>query len=317
MYMSIGRVVVALGVTLAVLAAGCGQQNEYLSEGKDILKSDKRRRVQLAVVQLRLAIEHENDPPATPTDERAEARYLLAYYDEDLSVEEKAELFGDAVSIAPDKFEDRLIEEALRDKYRPIREAVRLALAGRYATHPERIRRNLVDALHGKENRSRNDAAWVLGYLAAEDMLLRDGLIEALADRRRQTRLSAVIAIDELARHDQSAARAAIPALWAKVAERPSSSSWKFWSAQGDREHPEVRILAVAALGTIGATEQLLTIVANKGSSLRADAMEALIASGEGGGGVSVLLGLLEMESDGSNLWTSTQSRGRTIVQVR
>jgi HEAT repeat protein len=45
-----------------------------------------------------------------------------------------------------------------------------------------------------------------------------------------------------------------------------------------DREDPEVRQLAVEALGKIGgsAVQELVKIVQNKGSSLRVDAIQAL-----------------------------------------
>ena len=50
-----------------------------------------------------------------------------------------------------------------------------------------------------------------------------------------------------------------------------------------DRESPEVRQLAVEALGKIGgsAVKELVEIAENKGSSLRVDAIQALATLGD------------------------------------
>ena len=50
-----------------------------------------------------------------------------------------------------------------------------------------------------------------------------------------------------------------------------------------DREDPEIRGLAVEALGKIGGTavEKLVEIVENKGSSMRVDAIQALEQLGD------------------------------------
>ncbi len=311
------RFCVPLAIAVAIVVVGCGQQNEYLAEGKDLLKSDKRRRVELAVEQFRLAMADESGAVPTPVKERAEARYLLAYYDEDLTEDGRADLFLRSMEIAPDEFEDRVIHEALRDRYDPIREAVRLALARRYATEPDRVRKELLDGLTGKDNRGRNDAAWVLGYLAADDSSLRRELIDAMGHRRRETRLNAVIAIEELAARDPSAAEEAIPALLDKIQDRPKRVWWKVWRPGGVREAPEVRVLAVSALGSIGATDRLLEVLSNKGSSLRSNAMEALIESGASDRAVDVLLQLLETERADAKRWTSAQSLGRRIIEVQ
>ena len=321
--MGVGRFVghslpvwVAIVVASIVLVSGCTQQNEYLAEGKDLLKSNRRRRVDLAVEQFRLAMDHESVGTETPPSERAEARYLLAYYDKDLDTSGRAALFLESMNLAPDKFEDRMIEEALRDRYDPIREAVRLAIADRYASHPNRIRKTLLESLTGSDNRGRNDAAWVLGYLAADDASLRGELIKAMDDSRLETRLSALIAIEELAMRDSDAAQQAIPALLDKVKDRPKHVWWKFWDSGERRENPEVRVLAVSALGSVGATEHLLEILSNKGSSLRSNAMETLIESGASESSVDVLLRLLEKEPEGSHPWESAQSMGRRIIEL-
>ena len=58
----------------------------------------------------------------------------------------------------------------------------------------------------------------------------------------------------------------------------PVSAKWK-----RDREEPEVRQLAVEALGKIGggAVPELVKIVENRGSSLRVDAIRALATLGD------------------------------------
>ena len=66
-----------------VLMIGCGTQNEYLSKGKEWVKSDKRGRIPKAVAQFELAVEKE--------PENAEAHYLLGYYDESATIEHRAE----------------------------------------------------------------------------------------------------------------------------------------------------------------------------------------------------------------------------------
>ena len=69
---------------------------------------------------------------------------------------------------------------------------------------------------------------------------------------------------------------AAIPAL-AELIESGSARR------EADREVPEVRQLAVAALGKIGgkAVPELVKITQNKGSSLRVDAIRALSTLGD------------------------------------
>jgi tetratricopeptide (TPR) repeat protein len=310
-----GGVRAAAGCLVLLLVAGCGAQNPYLGEGKDLLKSDKRRRVELAVEQFRLALTETSSPPLTSREE-AETHYLLGYYD-DISVEERAEHFVRAAGLHARKYEDALIYEALRDRDESVRAAVRMALVRRYQDNRTRIRKELLKALHGKDNRNRYDAAWVLGSLAARDDALVNEIIRALDHRQMQTRLSAVIALEELARHDRQRALQAREVLLQKVEGRPRRTWWRFWSAEGEREHPEVRTLAVAVLGKVGATEELLGILSNKGSSLRANAMQALIESGGSESAVPVLLGLLREGSADAAPWTTTHSEGRRMVRLR
>lgn len=299
---------------LAALALmfGCGQQNESLTEAKSLLKSDKRNRIELAANQLNRALEAD----LTNRDE-AEARYLLGYYGSDLAVEKRAELFSEAARLEPRRYEDSLIHEALRDQAADIRDAVRMALAERYKSRKEPIRRALMDALKGKDNRARADAAWVLGYLAAQDSSLKDGLKQALTHKRMETRLNAVAAIEELAQHKPEAARSFIPELVEKIDGKPKRVWWKVWDREGEREAPETRALSVRALGTMGAVDELLGVLRNKGSSLRSDALQALIAAGESETSIDALLDLLQEDSDGADGWNSSRRNGRTLTQVR
>lgn len=304
----------AVGWTLAVglVLLGCGEQNEYLAEGKDLLKSERRNRIELAVEQFRLALE-------TPLTEaqKAEVHYLLGYYDPNLTQTERTRHFLEALRLQPKKYEEALFFEALRDYREEIRGAVREALAQQYAKERSRVRKMLVEALEGKDNRDRYDAAWVLGYLAAQDPELIPILRKAMDHKRMETRLNAVIAVEELARHNPDRARELIPDLMRKIEAASRRVWWKFWNPYGERESPEVRIAAVSALGTMGATEQLLEILANKGSSLRSNAMEVLIRTGAGDRAIEVLLSLLEEPTAETAPWQSTASFNRRIVQIR
>ncbi|MBT5531851.1 hypothetical protein HOK31_02255 [Candidatus Poribacteria bacterium] len=291
--------------------AGCGAQNEFLAEAKDLLKSDKRTRVELAVRQLKQAVE-------TPMTEReeAETHYLLGYY-ESASVEERADHFTMALAREPKRYEEALIHEALRHNVPDVREAVRVALVKQYKSAPGRIRKELTDALEGKDNRSRHDAAWVIGYLAAEDGALANLIGDSLDHKRMATRLNAILAVDELARRDATKARRYVPQLLAKIESAPKPTWKKLWLGEGEREDPEVRALAVTTLGTIGATDEILKVLQNKGSSLRSNAMKALIASGAGESAVDVLLGLLVEPTAEELQWTSRASAGRRAVHLR
>lgn len=302
------RGVCALAALALVL--GCGQQNESLTEAKSLLKSDKRNRIELAANQLNQALEAD-----LASRDEAETRYLLGYYGVNLSVEKRAELFSEAARLEPKRYEDSLIHEALRDQTADIREAVRLALAERYQSRKEPIRRALMDALKGKDNRGRADAAWVLGYLAAQDNALKEGVQQALTHKRMETRLNAVAAIEELARHDPEAARSFIPELLEKIDGKPKRVWWKVWDREGEREAPETRALSVRALGTMGAVDKLLGVLRNKGSSLRSDALQALIAAGESDISINALLELLQEDEAGG--WNSSRRNGRTLTQVR
>ena len=62
-----------VSIGLAAFLISCGSHNEHLSKGKELIKSDRRRKEERAVAQFKLAIRQE------PTN--AEAHYLLGFYD--------------------------------------------------------------------------------------------------------------------------------------------------------------------------------------------------------------------------------------------
>ena len=304
--------VVGIAVLIVGIVGGCGVQNEYLAEGKDSLKSDKRNRIPVAVEQFHMALKS-----SLSAKEEAETRYLVGYYDESLPLDERVEHFVKACQLEPRKYEETLLYETLRDRDETVRNAVRLALVARFKESPGRIRRELVKALTGKDNRDRYDAAWVMGYLAATDDALLDEVERALGHRRMETRLNSVIAVQELAKENPQRAQKTIPSLRNKIEAIPRLRWWKFWDREGERESPEVRQLAVAALGTMGAKDELLKILSNKGSSLRTNAMDALIRSGVGEQSVDVLLGLMSEDAGEAIPWQTPRSVGHRIVRLK
>ncbi|MDQ1327578.1 MAG: hypothetical protein QG641_861, partial [Candidatus Poribacteria bacterium] len=94
---------------------GCGSQNEYLSKGKEWVKSDKRGKIQKAVAQFELAVEKEPN--------NAEAHYLLGYYDENATIERRTEQMVLAYKNDKRKYLKILIEEALRDRDENVRKS--------------------------------------------------------------------------------------------------------------------------------------------------------------------------------------------------
>ena len=62
----------SLAFVLVLFVIGCGTQNENLAKGKELIKSDKRRKEERAVREFKLALQQ-------PTD-TAEAHYLLGFY---------------------------------------------------------------------------------------------------------------------------------------------------------------------------------------------------------------------------------------------
>ena len=61
-----------LALTLTLFVIGCGTQNENLAKGKELIKSDKRRKEERAVREFKLALQQQID--------NAEAHYLLGLY---------------------------------------------------------------------------------------------------------------------------------------------------------------------------------------------------------------------------------------------
>lgn len=270
----IGYFCLAFG--LAVFIVACGTQNENLSKGKELIKSDKRRKEERAVREFKLAVQQQPDI--------AEAHYLLGFYDsqefyepgtpawEKASIAERGNHMFRAYQAEQRKYLEMLIFETLRDDEPDVQNAALVALQQVYRKGDRgRLLNQLEKAMKSKDNRDRHDAHWVLGHLGKEDPgTLVPLLVKLLDHGRMETRLNAVKALGEVGSEQ------AIPALAALV--ESGSARWK-----RDREEPEVRQLAVEALGKIGgaAVPELVKIVQNKGSSLRVDAIRALSTLGD------------------------------------
>ena len=273
-HFKIGYFCLAFG--LAVFIVACGTQNENLSKGKELIKSDKRRKEERAVREFKLAVRQQPDI--------AEAHYLLGFYDsqefyepgtpawEKASIAERGNHMFRAYQAEQRKYLEMLIFETLRDDEPDVQNAALVALQQVYRKGDRgRLLSQLEKAMKSKDNRDRHDAHWVLGHLGKEDPgTLVPLLVKLLDHGRMETRLNAVKALGEVGSEQ------AIPALAALV--ESGSARWK-----RDREEPEVRQLAVAALGKIGgaAVPELVKIVQNKGSSLRVDAIRALSTLGD------------------------------------
>ena len=265
-----------LALGLAVFIVACGTQNENLSKGKELLKSDKRRKEERAVREFKLAVQQQPDI--------AEAHYLLGFYDsqefyeagtsawEKASIAERGNHMFRAYQAEQRKYLEMLIFETLRDDDLDVQNAALVALQQVYRKGDRnRLLSQLEKAMKSNDNRDRHDAHWVLGHLGKEDPgTLVPILVKLLDHGRMETRLNAVKALGEVGSEQ------AIPALAALI--ESGSARWA-----RDREEPEVRQLAVSALGKIGgaAVPELVKIVKNKGSSLRVDAIRALSTLGD------------------------------------
>lgn len=251
-------------LVLAALAliSGCGERNEHLAKGKEILKSGKRRKEERAVAEFKLAIQQEPD--------NAEAHYLLGYYDESAPVEERGEHMYLAYKYDRKKYLDMLIYETLRSNDQEIIEAALYALKKAYRTGGrEEVLKELLKAIKSKDSRDRYDAGLALAHIGKEDPdTVVPELLKLLDHKRMGTKLNAVIALGEIG--DERA----VDPLYEKIILMREGE---------EEENPEVRRLAVEALGKIGtkkAIERLVEIVQNKGSSLRVDAIEVLAKVG-------------------------------------
>ena len=265
-----------LAPVLVLFIIGCGTQNENLAKGKELIKSDKRRKEERAVREFKLALQR-------PID-NAEAHYLLGFYNsqefyepnttdwEEASIVERGKHMFLAYKEEPRKYLERLIFETLRDDDLDIQNAALDALRRIYKQGDrKRLISQLQKAIKSGDNRDRHSAHWVFGHLGKDDpTTLVPILVKLLDHRRTETRLNAVKALGEIG------SEVAIPALAALI--ESGSAKWK-----RDREEPEVRQLAVESLGKIGgaAVPELVKIVENKGSSLRVDAIRALATLGD------------------------------------
>ena len=104
---------------LVILMVGCGDQNEHLAKGKELIKSDKRRKEERAVREFKLAIEQDKD--------NAEAHYLLGFYDsqefyepnqfdwEQASIAQRGQHMFKAYQQKPREYLEILVFDTLRD----------------------------------------------------------------------------------------------------------------------------------------------------------------------------------------------------------
>ena len=267
---------IGLAFLLVLFSVGCGTQNENLAKGKELIKSDKRRKEERAVREFKLALQQ-------PTD-NAEAHYLLGFYNsqefyepntpdwEAASIAERGKQMFLAYQEDKGKYLERLVFETLRDDDLDIQNAALEALKSVYKQGDRRrLLSQLQKAIKSSDNRDRHNAHWVLGHLGKDDPnTIVPILVKLLEHGRTETRLNAVKALGEVG------SEKAIPALALLI--ESGSAKW-----ERDREEPEVRQMAVDALGEIGgaAVPELVKIVENKGSSLRVDAIRALAVLGD------------------------------------
>ena len=271
--------VVAIGIVIFLI--GCSSHNEHLSKGKELIKSEKRRKEERAVKAFRLAIQQESN--------NAEAHYLLGYYNSQdfydpenesqdwkaASTEERGQQMFKAYQENKRKYREILVFETLRDNDLERQWATLDALKRIYkqgGVDREKLLNALEKAIKSKDNRDRHDAHWVLAEIGKTDAdTIVPRLLKLLNRKRRMgTRLNAVKALGEIG------SEKAIDDLMDIV----KSGSKK---REKDRIEPEVRRLAVEALGKIGgqAVGKLVEIAENKGSSLRVDAIQTLAKLGD------------------------------------
>lgn len=261
---------------ITLLIVGCGNQNEHLAKGKELIKSDKRRKEERAVREFKLAIQQESD--------NAEAHYLLGFYDsqdfyevnqpewEQASIAQRGQHLFKAYQNKPREYLEILVFDTLRDDDVNVQNAALEALTLVYQQGDRKqLLNQLEKAIKSKDNRDRHDAHWVISNIGKSDpTTMVPILVELLEHNQMGTRLNAVKALGEIG------SEKAIPVLAALI----ESGSAK---RAGDREVAEVRQMAVAALGKIGgkAVPELVKITQNKGSSLRVDAIRALSSLGD------------------------------------
>jgi HEAT repeat protein len=257
-------------LTLLAFVLSCGSQNKPLSRGKELIKSDKRRKEERAAAEFQKAIEIEPD--------NAEAHYLLGYYDEKAAIAERGEQMYLAYKYDRRKYLDILVYETLRDREQILKGVRNSALNALKMIYNSGSRgkkdalKYLIDAIESKDNRDRYNAGWVLAEIGKDDpATIVPRLIKLLDHKRLETRLNAVVALGEIG--DGSAVPRLVELINSGSAEKES-----------DREKPEVRRLAVEALRKIAGLDtvkELIAIVENRGSSMRVDAIEALSVIGD------------------------------------
>lgn len=240
----------------AIMIVGCGTQNEYLSKGKEWVKSDKRGRMARAVAQFELATERE--------PENAEAHYLLGYYDENATIEKRAEEMAKAYKYKKKKYLKILIDEALRDRNENVRKSAALALWN--------INKNidpmidpLLKTLRSNDSRDRDDAALVLSSLHNHrDVVARLTEKRIMEHKRTGTRFDAVRALGDIGDPE------AIDAIMKRI------TALKTEDEKG--EEPEVRRAGVRALRQI----------ARRNIEITGQSLDIEVGSAEEGEGVSI-----------------------------
>ena len=175
----------------AAVIIGCGTQNEDLSKGKEWVKSDKRGRIARAVDRFEKAVKNEPD--------NAEAHYLLGYYDENATIERRAEQMVLAYKNDERKYLKILIEEALRDRDENVRKSAAKALQDIHKEETDSMIKPLVKTLKSKDSRDRDDAALVLSQLHDSRNVV-DRLVQKdiLKHKRMNTRFDAVRALGNI-----------------------------------------------------------------------------------------------------------------------
>ena len=179
-----------------------------------------------------------------------------------------------AYSNSPKEYLEILIFETLRSQDPNIQDAARHALkkVHEYGNR-QKLFKAIKKAITSKDNRDREDARTIYTAIGKDPRFTQETvkiLMELLDHKRKETRLNVVKSLGEIGNE------IAIE----KLVKTINSGSEK---RKKRREGPEVRRLAVEALGKIGgqAVGELVGIIQNKGSSMRVDAIQALEKLGD------------------------------------
>ena len=204
-------------VGIVFLIVGCGNQNEHLAKGKELIKSDKRRKEERAVREFKLAIEQEKD--------NAEAHYLLGFYDSQdfyepnlsewnqASIAQRGQHMFKAYEQKPKEYLEILVFDTLRDDDVDVQNAALEALTLVYQKgERKQLLNELEKAIKSNDNRDRHDAQWVMANIGRSDpKTMVPILVELLEHKQMGTRLNAVKALGEIGTED------AIPVLAALI----------------------------------------------------------------------------------------------------